>query len=426
VNLTRFSLFFPEKRGFFVENTGTFAFGDVTERNVRMGASPRDLSLFHSRRIGLEQGRPVPILGGARLTGRAAGMEMGFLSMQSGEAAGRPSENFSVARLRRDVLGAVDLGAIFLNRQAFGAAGGSHDRSYGVDANARPFGSVLMNSYLARTDRPGADGDPWAGRVSVSWRDALWNHSVLFRHVGDAFDPGIGHVRRAGIRQHYVTLGAHPRLNVLRVSELNPYVEMNHVTDLRGSLETRDLTGALTLEFLDSGSLDVGYTDRFEHLVQGFAVLNAVVPAGRYRFGEASVSYASNLSKRISARTAVTDGGYFGGSRHSVSGGALWRPTSHWGLELNGQWNVIHIGSVRSEAGLLGGRLSYDHSTTLFASAFVQYNDVVGEAVSNVRLNWVHAPLSDVFLVYTERRSTREGGVLDRRAAVKVTKLLGL
>jgi len=423
VNLTRFSLFFPEKRGFFVENSGTFAFGDVTERNVRMGASPRDLSLFHSRRIGLEDGRPVAIRGGARLTGRAAGMEIGVLSMLSEATADAPAEQFSVARVRKDLVGAVDVGGIFLNRQA---SGGGYDRSYGWDANARLFGGLIANSYVARTDRPDASGDPWAGRVSVSWRDALWDHSVLFRHVGDGFEPGIGYVRRTGVRQHYVTLGAHPRMSALSVSEANPYLEVNYVTDLGGSLETRELIAALAVEFLDSGTLDLAYTDRFERLDEGFDVLDATVPAGRYRFGETSLSYAANASRTLSANLALTDGGYYSGSRRSVSGGAVWRPGSRWGIEVSGQWNVIDVGGVRARAGLLGSRVSYDHSTTLFASAFVQYNDVSGEVVSNLRLNWVHAPLSDVFLVYTERRSTRSGGVLDRRATLKVTKLLAL
>jgi len=426
VNLTRFSLFFPEKRGFFVENSGTFAFGEVSERTVRMGVSPRDLSLFHSRRIGLEAGRPVPIQGGARLTGRLGASEIGVLSMQTGGTETTESENFSVMRIRRDVRGTVDLGGIFLNRQAFGTPDPQWNRSYGVDANFRLPVGLIGNSYLARVDEPGAAGDPWAGRASLSWRDALWNHSVLFRHVGDGFDPGVGFVRRSGVRQRYVTLGAHPRPALSWVSELNPYVELDFVDDLAGDLESRDLTGALSIEFRDSGVLNLGYTDRFERLDESFAVLDAVVLAGRYDFSERRVSYSSNGSRTWVGRASLTDGTYYSGSRISMSGGGLWRPNPHWTLDVGAQRDVIEIGPTRAVAELLQGRLNYDHSTNLFFSAFVQYNDTAQELVSNLRLNWVHAPLSDVFVVYTERRSTTGAAVLERRLTLKATKLFAL
>ncbi|HSR43555.1 MAG TPA: DUF5916 domain-containing protein, partial [Longimicrobiales bacterium] len=101
VNLTRFGLFFPEKRDFFMENAGIFTFGDLTERSYRLGASTRDFTLFHSRRIGLDDGRPVPILGGGRLTGRVGEFELGLLNMQTEESGALSPENFTVARLRR-------------------------------------------------------------------------------------------------------------------------------------------------------------------------------------------------------------------------------------------------------------------------------------------------------------------------------------
>ncbi|MDP2956875.1 MAG: DUF5916 domain-containing protein, partial [Longimicrobiales bacterium] len=195
VNLTRFSLFFPEKRDFFLENAGTFTFGDVSERNVRMGSSLRDFTLFHSRRIGLDaKGLPIPILGGGRLTGQAGAWNVGLLEMQTRSERGLPAENFAVARIRRNVLGDSDLGAVFLNRQATDGSG-TYNRSYAVDGNFHLLGGLIVNSYLAATDNSGAPGgDAWAGRMSLAWRDPLWDVTASLKQVGESFDPGLGFV----------------------------------------------------------------------------------------------------------------------------------------------------------------------------------------------------------------------------------------
>ncbi|MSR36083.1 MAG: hypothetical protein EXR95_05480 [Gemmatimonadetes bacterium] len=308
VNLTRFPLFFPEKRGFFIENAGTFAFGDVSERNVRMGASPRDFTIFHSRRIGLEGGLPVPIEAGARLTGRAAGLELGVMTTQTGSTAARPGENFTVARVRRTLFDALDLGGMLLNRQ--GAAEGSYNRSWGVDANTRVWSNLLIRSYLAGSAEPEESWDSYASRLSVAWRDALWDLSVIVRRIGDGFDPGIGYVRRTAIRHGYATVGARPRPRLPRVSELNPYAEAEYITDLEGALETRGLSAGMDVEFLDAGALSLVWSDRFERIDEGFGALGAAVPAGEYGFAEWSASYAANASRALSARIGLAGGGY--------------------------------------------------------------------------------------------------------------------
>ena len=426
VNLTRFPLFFPEKRGFFIENTGTFAFGDVSERNVRLGASPRDFTLFHSRRIGLEGGQPIGIDGGARLTGRAGGMEVGLMTMQTESAGTLPAENFAVARVRGSLFGALDLGGMALNRQATGDGSDAFNRSWGVDANAR-LGSLILHSYLAGSDENGPQvGDRYAGRVSAAWRDAFWDASALVRHVGDGFDPGVGYVRRTGIRHGYVTVGAHPQIGRRGVSELNPYAEIEYVTNLDGRLETRGLTGGFDVDFLDAGLLSLAWTDRFDRIERPFGALGATVPAGSYDFEEWSASYSSNASRTLAGRVSLSGGGYYQGTRRAPGIAGTWKPSSHFTLELSGAWNRLDLDGGRYRSEVLGARVSYDVSTTLFGSALVQYDDQSGQVVSNVRLNWVHAPLSDLFLVYTERRASGGGGAVDRRITLKATRLFAL
>ena len=167
VNLTRFPLFFEEKREFFVENSGSFVLGDVSERNYRQGSSMRDFTLFHSRRIGLEGGVPIPIVGGGRVSGRAGAFEIGALNMQTEAVDSAPAENFAVFRLRRN-LGASDVGVMFLNRESTGRLdAGDYNRTFAVDANLVFLGNLIVNSYLARTDDPRPERRP-DGRPSTA------------------------------------------------------------------------------------------------------------------------------------------------------------------------------------------------------------------------------------------------------------------
>ena len=318
VNLSRFSLFFPEKCEFFIENAGLFQFGDQGERNYRLGAGPRDFTLFHSRRIGLHEGRPVPIVGGGRLNGRIGDVQLGLINMQTEAGEGRPAENFTVVRVRRSVLGSADLGALLVNRQSTDGSG-VYNRSWGVDANVRISDRLIINSYVAGSAEPHTEGSSLMGRLGIAWRDPLWDASALVRRVGQDFNPGAGFVRRRGIRHHYATVGIHPRPNLPLILELNPYVEVDFITDLESALATRILTGAVGIQFVDGSLLSFTYTDLYERLEEGFEVVGREVPAGRYAFGEGAVSYTSDSGRPLSGSVRFASGGYFQGERWSLS-----------------------------------------------------------------------------------------------------------
>lgn len=425
VNLTRFPLFFPELRDFFVENSGSFVLGDVTERNYRVGSSLREFTLFHSRRVGLSPDRrPIPIVGGARLTGRAGGFEIGLLNIQTGAADPVPSENFGVVRLRRNLAGS-DVGLMVVNRQATGAlANGEYNRSVAADANITLLRHMVVNTYVARTWEPGATGDGTAARLSVAWRDRIWDASGFLKHVGDVFNPGVGFVRRAGIRHGYVTVGAHPRPASSSIQELNPHVEWHHVTDLDG----RALTGRRIVGFevllLDGGTVGLEYQNRFERLVEPFPLDTLAVPVGDYGFHEGALTYRSNPSRPLSGSVRVSGGGFFDGSRLGLEAEALWRMSYRLSFEASVERNRVSLPAGTITPTVVGGRIRYGSSTRLFASAIVQYNSSNDHLVSNVRLNFIHAPLSDLFLVLTERRNLVTGEVLDRVVTVKLTRLL--
>ncbi|MDE2676513.1 MAG: DUF5916 domain-containing protein [Gemmatimonadota bacterium] len=431
INLTRFSLFFPEKRDFFLENEGIFAFQDARVRNFRTGSGPQNFKLFHSRRIGLSADRtPVPIAGGVRLTGRAGGYAVGVLNMQTRDKGGSPAENSSVVRLRKNVLGSSDIGVMFVNRAGTGPeVAGDYNRSFGADANLRLAGGrMLLNTYLALTDEPGADGDRTAGLLEVAWRDPLWDASMLLKTVGDDFNPGVGFVARRGVRQGFVTLGAHPQPDIPRVRELNPYVDIDLYSDLEWALETREITPGLGVSFLDSGILTLEYAVSYERLAAETRIAGASVPAGEYDFGAFTASYQSNLGRKVGGKLSITQGGFFDGERTSVGGSVTIRPSARLFVEGTAQRNRLTLAGRTFEANLFGGRVRLARDTRTFLSAFVQYNESADELQTNIRFNLIHAPLSDLFLVYSERRNPApeagEAGLIDRAITVKFTKLL--
>ena len=425
VNLTRFSLFFPEKRDFFLENAGLFDFGDVPERGYRLGAGLEDFKLFHSRRIGLVEGRPVPVLGGGRLTGKVGDWGVGLLNIQTKSTDFLDPTNFTALRLRRTVLGSLQLGGILLNRAVTdGATGGAYNRSFGADLYARLWDGLVVQSYLAGTRDGGEGGNRRAARVSVAWRDRFLNTSVMYREIGDVFRPEMGYIRRGAIRHSYATIGVHHQRVESLWNELNPFVEMHYITSLKSVLETRTATAGFITSFRDGSRLTLQYNDRFERPLQPFRVLgDHEIPAGSYGFREGSLDFQSSAGRVMSATIGLSGGGYFHGDRRSARLGAQWKPNYHITLNASMQSNRIDLGKGPFAAEVYSGRLEYAYSTTVFGSGFVQYNGITEELITNVRFNYIHAPLSDLFLVYTERRDTKTGTVLDRRFAAKLTRL---
>ncbi len=424
VNLTRFGVLFPERREFFIENSGSFAFGDVTERNYRMGAALNDFTLFNSRQIGLTpDGLPLPIVGGGRLTGRAGGFEVGLLDMQTQRAGSTPAENFAVARVRRNLFGNSDVGLLLSNREATDS--NTFNRSVGIDANIRPFGNLIINSYLAqsRADRATSDGS--AGRMSVAYRGKLWNSSAMYKRVSENFDPGMGFVRRRGFQQYFATTGIHARPKLPGIQELNPYIEADYYADYGGGEQSHRITAALDVFFVPDGELKLVVNDWFDRLDTPFTPFpGRSIPVGRYNYRDAQVTYTTTQRYPIYGNAGVKFGEYYNGNVRNVNGGITWRPRYDVSFEGTYQHNDIALQSGAFVADLAGLRAKYAWSTTFFGSTFVQYNTQTKSFVTNARVAWRYSPLSDVFLVYTERQNTETSVRNERSIALKVTRMM--
>ncbi len=425
VNLTRFPIFFPEQRDFFVENSGSFTFGDQTERNYRTGASLRDFTLFHSRRIGLLDGRPVPIIAGGRLSGRMAGFEVGVLDMRTEGTGEMPGENFAVLRMKREVAPGSDVGAMFIERSPVGQPGGEETRSYGVDANVRLWGGLIVSSYLVRTETPGAEGDQTAARFGAAWRDRDWNVSALYRRIGDDFRPEMGFVRRRDIKHVYATVGTHRRPAVSWIQEVAPYVEIHRFNNLRDTLVTREVKGGVRVDLSSGASLNVSVARRYELVEDPFTVSAGTIPTGGYDFNEASVSFQSSAGRPFSANVRISGGGFYNGDRRSVGGRLRWLVSHKMAVNAAADFNRIDLPEGSFTSAVYSGRVKYGFNTHVFLALNVQYNDDFDQLVTYGRLNFIHGPLSDLFFVLSERRQLGGGGeVLERAFTVKATKLL--
>jgi hypothetical protein len=242
------------------------------------------------------------------------------------------------------------------------------------------------------------------------------------KHVGDAFNPELGFVRRRAINHGYATIGAHPRPSWPLVQEVNPYGEMHYVTDLENLLQTRTAILGFDFLFIDGSTLNLRYENNFERLEDPFTIYDLDIPVGDYSENTASASYTSNQARPLSAGFTVSGGDYWSGSLASVSGSALWRASYRLNFSIDASHNNVSLPNGAFNTDVVGGRIRYFHNTRLFAGAYVQYNSATDHLVTNLRVNWIHAPLSDLFLVYTERRDVGNNVVLDRVVTAKVTK----
>ena len=289
VNLTRFSLLFPEKRDFFLEGRGIFDFGHGTSN-----ASAETPALFYSRRIGLNRNRLVPIDVGGRLTGKVGRFGVALMNLQTGEepVSGTPTTNFSVLRVKRDILKRSNIGAIFTNRSASTVAPGSN-QAMGVDAAFSFFENFGMSAYYARTETPGLNGDKASYQGRFEYTADRYGAKVEHLHVGNHFNPEVGFLRRTDFSRTFTSLRFSPRPRSIKAVRKFTYQgDLDYFLNGAGALETRQLTGRFNVEFENSNQFTADATRDYELLVRPFTIAPGVtIPAGGYHFSDLQLSY---------------------------------------------------------------------------------------------------------------------------------------
>ncbi len=422
VNLTRFSLFFPEKRDFFLEGRDVYNFGVGREGS----GNPNTTLLFFSRRIGIEGASEVPIVGGARLTGKAGAYSVGLLNIETGRSASSPLTNFSVVRVKRDFLQRSNLGVIVTNKSP---SGRDSNQAVGVDANFFFHRSSSAAAFLARTWTPGKSGHDYAGRAQIVYNLDGYGAEFDYLTVGRNFNPEVGFVRRRDMRSSSGSLRYSPRLNKRLARQIFFRGEFDYLTDTRNVLQTRTQAASFEIESARADRLRLAATRNFERLEAPFAIQpKVIIPTGAYGFDEFNVRFTLGPSRKYSGSIDYTGGDFYGGTKHTLTLNSVSKPSSHVMTTFNYQRNDVALPQGAFVTHLIGSQLDYAATTRLFTAVYLQWNSSAELAVVNFRLNYIYKLGSDFFIVYSENRQTGtlRPGPRDRTFVVKFTYLLRL
>jgi len=390
INLTRFSLFYPEKREFFLERSELFQFG-----------TSRETDLFFSRRIGLTN----DILGGGRLTGQAGAFSIGFLNLLTedrrlDDGTLLQGANNTVLRLRGDVAHRATVGGIFTNLQG----SGTYNRVAGADVGYRFFSSSAVNAWWANTWTDGGPGSgAGAGYAGLALRNDRFNLGLDYTNIGESFNPALGFVRRRDMVRWGGSAGWSPRFEESTwARQLSLSFKGNVVEGQDGARQSDEAVFQSGLRFQNGNYLLIGLTHEWERLEDAFFIRPDVeIPAGDYPYNYAGILFRTNDSRELSANGVTHFGEFWNGSWLQYSGGVTWKTGPH--LELTASFDRRHIdlpvANGAFDTTILGLDVLGAVSRKLFANALVQYDNVSETLQANIRVDWIHTPGSDLFVV---------------------------
>lgn len=390
INLTRFNLFFPEKREFFLERAGLFQFG-----------APRETEVFFSRRIGLDQ----PIIGGGRLTGQVGKMSVGVLSLRTGEVelgedSFAPGAWSSVARVRADVLPRTTVGGIVTSYDS----GTGNSRAAGADFLTRFWGSSSLFVWGANvwdSNAPDLDGT-YAGQAELTLRNDLWTSEVTHTRIGESFAPALGFVPRPDQVRWGGQLGLTPRFESSPwARQLVTVAQANHIEDTDGAKESHLRRWHNMLTFETGDWFMVNVTEQFERLTRPARIQGRELAVGDYTFRYVDGGFRTNESRVFSVGGNLQMGDFWSGTRSRLRGRLVWKPNQYFNIEPVFDHNRIRLPVERGDfnTNLVSVNVGAAVSRDLFANALVQWDDVTEEFQANIRIDWIHTPGSDLFIV---------------------------
>jgi len=433
VNLTRYSLFFPEKRDFFIEGQAIFAFGGT---NFGQNANPGEVPLlFFSRRIGLSNGLAVPVEAGARVAGKAGKYQLAALNIQTDDSAAAQAvaTNFTAVRVKREFLRRSNIGAI-ATRRAPAAGGLETNAAYGADMNLFLFRNVTGNLYYARTDTGGA-ARPGSGQASYRGRfdftEDRWAYTFEHLLVGPQFDPGVGFVRRVDFRRNYADVQFNPRpRNSTRIRRYSFLGVLDYVTSADARVvQNKDLRGQFSVQFQNGDSWTAAdVRDQYEFVPRSFVINpGTTIPQGGYNYRSIRTSYSLGQQRMISGSIAAGHGTLYNGRRTEVGYSGRMAFLPQFAVEPSIALNWVRLPYGDFSAPVVSTRFIVTPNAKTALTSYLQYNGSSDTMSASVRLRWEYRPGSDLFVVYSDGRNTLSSGypdLLNRSVAIKATRLL--
>ncbi len=443
VNLTRFSLFFPEKRDFFLEGRGIFDFARGGA-GAQQGTTTTDTPyLFYSRRIGLNRNRIIPIDFGSRLTGKVGAYGVGVMNIQTGDEEVSRTEptNFTVVRVKRDVLRRSAIGGMFTNRSLVTTGSGSN-QAFGLDGAFSFFQNLSTGAYWARTVTDGRDGDDQSYQGRFDYNADRYGARAEFLSVGANFNPEVGFIRRLDFKRSFGQLRFSPRPR--RVKHVRKFTwdgSTEYIVNGFGDVESRVHNAHFGVEFENSDQVSIEANHDYELLVQPFTIPGSAltIARGGYTFNDMLASYSFGAQRRVSGTIAVQAGEYYDGTIAALTlgtaGMAPGRISLLKQLSVEPTYSIsrIELPEGNFTTTLARTRVDYGFSPLMFASALLQYSSAERAFSSNLRFRWEYAPGSELFVVYTDERDTTSAtritastvrGLKNRAFVVKINRLL--
>ena len=427
VNLTRFSLFFPEKRDFFLEWDGLFRFGAPTvNQGGGGGRTQLEAATYYSRRIGLDQ----PIAGGARYGGKNGPFWIGLMDIQTKDEGAQQGANYGVARIRADLTPGATLGTIVTNVQGNGA----FNRAVGGDMNLRFLRSSSLNAWVTKVwdarDLPSSA----AGSLNLVMRNDKYSAEADYLNVGRNFDPAVGFVRRRDMIRYKGDVGFYPRLGsgdrLIRQVRFNAggfYIEGQ---DHEKQSVNGYVKGLVRFETGDEAGVDV--LADFDRVVRPFPLADVEIPVGDYQFASTKAYVKTNSSRRLYAEANAGGGTYYEGGYQTYGGliGYKFAPQLTATLRVDRNHFDLPLPDGRFSTTLVGLNVFAATGRALYSNSLIQYDSVSRDFIANIRVRLLYRPGSDLYVVINtghrfDDRFDPRPLEFDRRAIVtKLTYML--
>ena len=429
VNLTRFSLLYPEKRDFFLEGRGIFDFARTGQATSSTSVTPQ---IFYSRRIGLNGNRIIPIDVGGRLTGKVGGYSVGLMNIMTrdDEVSRTPRTDFTVLRLKRDILRRSNIGLIATHRSESVVIPGASNTVYGADAGFSFFQNVNFGGYWADSDTDGVNKDTSSYQGRFEYTGDRYGAQAQYMKVGDNFNPEVGFVRRDNMRRSYglAKFAPRPKVRFKSIRQFTYQGTIEYIENGAGQLETRIQTAHFAAERQNSDVFSIDATADYELLLRPFVVSpGVIIPRGGYSFNQLTTSYAMGLQRRVSGTWSVQAGEFYDGTITALGfTAARVSLLKQWSVEPSVSYNDVNLPAGDFTTTLVRARSDYGFSPRMFASALLQYSSTDHVFSSNLRYRWEYLPGSELFVVYTDEHDTLQpglSGLRNRAFVVKVNRL---